>query len=51
MADVAVRTFEFRMAVVYAPCSAAERRLFFRRLGSFLDASKRTVLVGLECDP
>ena len=40
-ADVAVKTFEFRIAVVYAPKTAAERRLFFRRLGSFLDASKR----------
>ena len=32
VADVAVKTFEFRIA-------AAERRAFFRRLGSFLDAS------------
>ena len=42
VADVAVKTFEFWVAAVYAPNSAAERRPFFRRLGS----SKRTVLVG-----
>ena len=46
VADVAVKTFEFRIAAVHAPGTAAERRPFFRRLGSFLDASKRTVLVG-----
>ena len=46
MADVAVKTFEFRIAVVYAPNSAAERRLFLWRLGPFLDDPKRTVLVG-----
>ena len=46
VADVAVKTFEFRIAVVYAPNFATERRLFFRRLGSFLDALKRAVLVG-----
>ena len=46
VADVAVKTFEFRRAVVHAPNMAAERRSFLRRLGSFLDASKRTVLVG-----
>ena len=46
VADVAVKTFEFRIAVVHVPNSAAERRSFLRRLGSFLDASRRTVLVG-----
>ena len=45
MADVAVKTFEFRIAAVYAPNTAAQRCPFFRRLGSFLDASRRTVLV------
>ena len=45
MADVAVKTFEFRIAAVHVPNFAAERRSFFRRLGSFLDASRRTVLV------
>ena len=46
VADVAVKTFEFRIAAVHVPTSAAERRPSFRRLGSLLDASKRTVLVG-----
>ena len=46
VADVAVKTFEFRIAVVYAPSSAAERRLLLRRLGPFLDDPKRTVLAG-----
>ena len=41
VADIDVKTFEFRIAAVYAPNIAGERRLFFRRLGSFLDASKR----------
>ena len=41
-----MKTFEFRIAVVYAPIIAAERRLFFRRSESFLDDSKQTVLVG-----
>ena len=41
-----MKTFEFRIAVVHAPTIAAEKRVFFRRLGSFLDDSKRTVLVG-----
>ena len=43
VADAAVKTFEFRIAAVYMPSTAAERRLFFRWLGSFQDASKRTV--------
>ena len=46
VADVAVKTFKFRIAAVHVPNSTAERRSFLRRLGSFLDASKRTVLVG-----
>ena len=46
--DVAVKTFEFRIAAVYVPNTAVERRPFFRRLGSFLDASKRTVLMGIR---
>ena len=46
VADVAVKTFEFRVVAVYVPNSAGERRSFFRRLGLFLDDSKRTVLVG-----
>ena len=46
VADVAVKTFEFRIAAVHVPNSAAERRSFLRRLGLFLYASRRTVLVG-----
>ena len=46
VANIAVKTFEFRIAVVHAPNIAAERRFFFRRLRSFLDGSKQTVLVG-----
>ncbi len=34
VADVAVKTFKFRMAAVHAPTSSAERRSFFRLLGS-----------------
>ena len=49
VADVAVKTFEFRIAAVHARNTSAERRPFFRRLGSFLDASKRAVLVG-DCN-
>ena len=41
MADVAMKTFEFRIAAIHALNAAGERRL-----GSFLDASKWTVLVG-----
>ena len=46
VADVAVKTFEFWIAAVYALCSAMERHPFFQQLGSFLDASKWTVLEG-----
>ena len=46
MADVAVKTFEFRIAAVYTPNTASERRPFLRRLGPFLDALRRRVLVG-----
>ena len=46
VADVAVKTFEFRIAAVYEPNVAVKRHLFFWRLESFLDASKRTVVVG-----
>ena len=44
VADVTVKTFEFRIAAVYVPDIAVERCLFFWRLGSFVDASKRTVM-------
>ena len=46
VADVALKTFEFRIAAVHVPNTTAEKRSFLRRLGSFLDASKRIVLVG-----
>ena len=44
--DVAMKTFKFQIAAVHVPNSAAERCSYLRRLGSFLDASRRTVLVG-----
>ena len=46
VADVAVKSFEFRMVVVYAPNIAVERVSLFRRLAPFLDDSKRLVLMG-----
>ena len=46
MADVAVKSFEFRVVVVYARNCFSERRSFFRRLGPFLYDPKRLVLVG-----
>ena len=44
-ADVAVKSFEFRLVAVYAPNIAAERVSFFRRLAPFLDDSKRLALM------
>ena len=46
MADVAVKSFKLRLVAVYAPNIAAERVSFFRRLASFLDDTKRLVLMG-----
>ena len=46
VADVAVKSFKFRLVAVYAPNIAAERVSFFRRLASFLDDTKRLVLMG-----
>ena len=46
VADVAVKSFKFRMVAVYAPNIAVERVFFFRRLAPFLDDSKRLVLMG-----
>ena len=46
MADVAVKSFKFRLVAVYAPNSAAERVSFFRWLAPFLDDTKRLVLMG-----
>ena len=45
VADLAVKRFEFRVVMVYAPNIAAERRSFFRWLDSFLDDTKWLVLV------
>ena len=46
MADIAVKSFEFHVAAVYAPNIAAERVSFFRRLAPFLHDAKRQVLEG-----
>ena len=46
MADVAIKSFKFRLVVVYASNNAAERVSFYRRLAPFLDDSKRLVLMG-----
>ena len=35
VADIAVKTFQFRVVAVYAPNIAGERRSFFRRLEPF----------------
>ena len=46
VADVAVKSFKFRLVAVYTPNIAAERISFFRRLAPFLDDTKRLVLMG-----
>ena len=46
VADVAIKSFKFRLVAVYAPNIAAERVPFFRRLAQFLDDTKRLVLMG-----
>ena len=46
VADVAVKSFKFRLVAVYASNIAAERISFFRRLAPFLDDTKRLVLMG-----
>ena len=46
VADVGVKSFKFRLVVVYAPITAVERVSFFRRLAPFLDDSKWLVLIG-----
>ena len=46
MADVAVKSFEFRVVGVYAPNSISERHSFFRRLEPFLDHPKWIIHVG-----
>ena len=46
VADVAVKTFGFRVVAVYAPNITAGRVSFIRRLAPFLDDLKQIVLVG-----
>ena len=46
VADVAVKSFKFRLVAVYAPNIAVERVSFFRLLALFLDDTKRLVLMG-----
>ena len=43
MAEVAVKSFKFRLVEVYTSNIAAERVSFFRRLAPFLDDMKRLV--------
>ena len=45
VADIAVKSFKFRVVVVYAPNSIAERTSFFHRLAPFLNDSKRLALM------
>ena len=46
MADVAVKSFKFRLLVVYAPNFSAGRASISRQLTPFLDDSKRLILMG-----
>ena len=46
VADVAVKSFKFRLVAVYVSKIAAERVSFFRRLAPFLDDTKQLVLMG-----
>ena len=46
VANVAVKSFNFRLVAVYAPNFVAEMVSFFRRLAPFLDDTKRLVLMG-----
>ena len=46
VADVAVKSFKFRLVAVYAFNTAAERVSFFRQLAPFQDDTKRLVLMG-----
>ena len=50
VADVVVKTFDFQIAAVDAPNTAAERRFFFRRLGTFVDVSKGTAILDPNID-
>ena len=46
VADVAVKSFKFRLVAVYATNIVVERVSFFRRLVPFLDDTKQLVLMG-----
>ena len=46
VADIAVKSFEFQLVVIYAPSNVGERHSFYRRLDPFLDDPKRIILVG-----
>ena len=46
MADIAVKSFEFRAVALYAPNIAAKRVSFYWWLAPFLDDRKRLVLMG-----
>ena len=46
MANVAVKSFDFRVVAVYAHTCVGKRRSFFRRLEQFLDDPKRIILDG-----
>ena len=46
VADVAVKSFKFRVVAVYVPNTVVERRCFFRQLGPFLDDRKWVLLMG-----
>ena len=46
VADVSVKSFEFRVVAIYAPNCIDKRHSFFRWFGPFLDDSKRLVLMG-----
>ena len=46
VADIAVKTFEFRVVALYTPNTSGERRSFYRRLEPFLDDSKRIIVMG-----
>ena len=45
VADVAVKSLKFWVAAVYVPNTIVKRHSFFKRLGPFLDDSKRLVLM------
>ncbi len=45
VADVAAKSFEFRLVAVYASNIAAERVSFFRRLAPFLDVNFSRCLI------